>query len=132
MSLLQYLSQEQRSARIRSCVDLLTVSGYSVFGMGRPELDITNEEEVNNISVTIKPEIIIHCAAYTQVDKAESEPDTAFLINAIGTRNIAIAAERYQSKLIYISTDYVFDGCSTSPYHEFSPIPQLIYMEVLN
>lgn len=105
----------------KDLVDLLKVSGYSVFAMGRPELDIINEEKVNNIVSTIKPEVIVHCAAFTQVDKAELEPDTAFLINAMGTRNIAIAAERYQSKLIYISTDYVFDGCTNSPYHEFSP-----------
>src|SRR4051812_43769808 len=94
----------------KDLVDLLKVSGYTVFAMGRPELDIINEEKVNNIVSTIKPEVIVHCAAFTQVDKAELEPDTAFLINAMGTRNIAIAAERYQSKLIYISTDYVFDG----------------------
>ena len=65
----------------------------------RTELDITNEEEVNNVVSQIKPEIIIHCAAYTQVDKAETESDFAFYINGIGTRNIAIAAEKIQSKL---------------------------------
>ena len=64
----------------------------------RLELDIINEEKVNNIMSTIKPEVIVHCAAFTHVDKAELEPDTAFLINAMGTRNIAIAAERYQIK----------------------------------
>ena len=101
---------------------LLELSGYKVFGMGKSELDITNEEEVNKVVSFLKPEIIIHCAAYTQVDKAESEPDTVFLINGIGTRNIAIAAESNHSKLVYISTDYVFDGCSTTPYHEFSPV----------
>jgi dTDP-4-dehydrorhamnose reductase len=105
----------------KDLVDLLKVSGYTVFAMGRSELDIINEEKVNNIVSTIKPEVIVHCAAFTHVDRAELEPDTAFLINAMGTRNIAIAAERHQSKLIYISTDYVFDGCSNSPYHEFSP-----------
>jgi len=105
----------------KDLVDLLRLSDYTVFGMGRSELDITTEKTVDKIVSTIKPEVIVHCAAFTQVDKAELEPDTAFLINAMGTRNIAIAAERHQSKLIYISTDYVFDGCSDSPYHEFSP-----------
>ena len=90
--------------------------------MGKSHLDITNEVEVNKVVAFIKPEIIIHCAAYTQVDKAESEPDIAFLVNGIGTRNIAIAAERNHSKLVYISTDYVFNGSSTTPYHEFSPV----------
>lgn len=101
---------------------LLVLSGYKVFGMGKSELDITNEEEVNKVVSFLKPEIIIHCAAYTQVDKAESDSDTVFLINGIGTRNIAIAAESNHSKLIYISTDYVFDGCSTTAYNEFSPV----------
>lgn len=103
-------------------VNVLKLSGYQVFGMGKTELDVTNEEEVNKVLTLLKPDIIIHCAAYTQVDKAESEPDLAFLINAIGTRNIAIAAEKVDSKLVYISTDYVFDGNSTKPYHEFSSV----------
>ncbi len=103
-------------------VSLLKGSGYLVFGMGKTELDITNEDEVNQVVSLIKPDIIIHCAAYTQVDKAEAEPDMAFLINGMGTRNIAIAAEKNHIKLVYISSDYVFDGDSTSPYHEFSPV----------
>ncbi|MFJ5713981.1 dTDP-4-dehydrorhamnose reductase [Neobacillus sp. NPDC093127] len=103
-------------------VSFLTLSGYQVFGMGKSELDITNEDEVNRIVALIKPNIIIHCAAYTQVDQAEFEQDLAFLINGIGTRNIAIAAENIHAKLVYLSTDYVFDGSSTTPYHEFSPV----------
>ena len=103
-------------------VQILTLSGYQVFGLGRTDLDITKEEEVNNVISQIQPDIIIHSAAYTHVDKAETESDFAFYINAIGTRNIAIAAEKIQSKLVYISTDYVFDGSSTIPYHEFSPV----------
>lgn len=107
---------------------LLKQSGYIVFGMGKSELDITNEDEVNKVVTLIKPDIIVHCAAYTQVDKAEKEPDMAYLINGIGTRNIAIAAERNHTKLVYISSDYVFDGDSTSAYHEFSPVsPVNIY-----
>jgi dTDP-4-dehydrorhamnose reductase len=103
-------------------VMFLKASGYKVLGMGKSELDITNEDEVNKVVLQIKPEIIIHCAAYTQVDIAESQPDKAFLINAIGTRNIAIAAESIKAKLVYLSTDYIFDGSSTTPYHEFSPV----------
>jgi dTDP-4-dehydrorhamnose reductase len=90
--------------------------------MGKSELDITNEDEVNRLVSLIRPDIILHCASYTHVDKAESQQDIAFLINGIGTRNIAIAAEYIKAKLIYLSTDYVFDGCSTTPYHEFSPV----------
>lgn len=102
-------------------VSLLALSGYKVIGMGRSQLDITNEKNVNEVVSLVKPKIIIHCAAFTQVDKAEAEIDIAFKINAIGTRNIATSAEKVHAKLIYISTDYVFDGNSTVPYHEFSP-----------
>lgn len=106
----------------------LKLSNYEVVGMGRSELDITNEEMVQKVISKLKPETIIHCAAYTQVDKAESEKDNAYLINGIGTRNIVIAAESIHSKFIYISSDYVFDGCSSTPYHEYSPVsPISIY-----
>ncbi|WP_442599222.1 dTDP-4-dehydrorhamnose reductase [Neobacillus sp. D3-1R] len=97
-------------------------SGYDVVGKGKQELDITNEEQVLQTISQLQPNIIIHCAAYTQVDQAESNMDLAFLINGIGTRNIAIAAESIKAKLVYISTDYVFDGQSNVPYHEFSPV----------
>lgn len=103
-------------------VKILKVTGYDVLGMGKSELDITNEKKVHHIVSSLKPDIIIHCAAYTQVDKAEAEPDYAYLINGIGTRNITLAAERIGAKLVYISTDYVFDGSATLPYHEFSPV----------
>lgn len=85
-------------------------------------MDITNQAEVNRLTALIRPKIVIQCAAYTHVDQAEAEPDLAFRINAIGTRNMAIAAESIKAKLVYISTDYVFDGTSTTPYHEFSPV----------
>ena len=60
-------------------VQILTLSGYQVFGLGRSDLDITKEEEVNKVISQIQPDIIIHCAAYTHVDKAETESDFAFL-----------------------------------------------------
>ncbi len=101
---------------------LLHLSGYEVFGMGKSKLDITNENQVNSLVSQIMPDVIIHCAAYTNVDKSESQPDLAFQINGIGTRNIAIAAETIKAKLVYISTDYVFDGKSNTPYHEFSQV----------
>ncbi|MNZ74813.1 dTDP-4-dehydrorhamnose reductase [compost metagenome] len=75
-----------------------------------------------------KPDAIIHCAAYTAVDQAESDIDTAYAVNAAGTRNMAVAAERIGAKFCYISTDYVFDGTSTAPYHEYDNTnPQSIY-----
>ncbi|MBM6618242.1 dTDP-4-dehydrorhamnose reductase [Bacillus suaedaesalsae] len=94
--------------------------GYTVFSFGRDQLDITNEVEVFNQVTKVNPNIIIHCAAFTDVDGAESNPDLSFLVNGIGTRNIAIAAESIQAKLVYISTDYVFNGKSNTPYNEYS------------
>jgi dTDP-4-dehydrorhamnose reductase len=92
---------------------------FEVFGYGRERFDITNQAQVNQVVDEIKPDIIVHCAAYTKVDDAEKEQDLAFLINAIGTRNIAISSEKYGSKLVYFSTDYVFNGEENKPYTEF-------------
>lgn len=104
---------------------LLHSLGYKVFGLGKTEFDITNEYEVNRKVIDLNPDIIIHCAAFTNVDKAESEQDVAFLINGVGTRNIVLASESIKAKLVYISTDYVFDGSSSTSYHEFSPVSPL-------
>ncbi|MFS1512908.1 dTDP-4-dehydrorhamnose reductase [Chengkuizengella sp. SCS-71B] len=90
-----------------------------VFAFGRKELDITEIENVFIIMKEIHPDVVIHCAAYTNVNLAEKEPNQAFLINGYGTRNIAAASEQIGSKLVYISTDYVFDGNTSSPYTEF-------------
>lgn len=74
------------------------------------ELDITKLEKVEEFVAKSNPEVIINCAAYTAVDKAEDEGDLARKINAIGPKNLAIAAKKNNSKLVHISTDYVFDG----------------------
>ncbi|NNU98281.1 dTDP-4-dehydrorhamnose reductase [Geobacillus sp. DSP4a] len=102
-------------------VHLLADREYEVYGYGREELDITNFEQVKQIIGKVNPDVVIHAAAYTKVDLAESEPDQAFLINAYGTRNVAVASEAVGAKLVYISTDYVFDGMATTPYNEFAP-----------
>ncbi|NOJ73718.1 dTDP-4-dehydrorhamnose reductase [Paenibacillus alvei] len=100
-------------------VRLFSEKGHDVIGMGRDQLDITDIKICNNIIMELRPEAIIHCAAYTAVDNAETDQDGAYLVNAIGTRNITIAAEKIKAKMCYISTDYVFDGVSTSPYYEY-------------
>jgi dTDP-4-dehydrorhamnose reductase len=101
-------------------VYLLADRGYEVYGYGRKELDITNFDQVKQVINEVNPDVVIHAAAYTKVDLAESEPDQAFLINAYGTRNVAIASEAVGAKLVYISTDYVFDGTANTPYNEFA------------
>jgi dTDP-4-dehydrorhamnose reductase len=106
-------------------VHCLQALGYEVYGYSRQELDITDFGQVTHIFSEIKPDIVIHAAAHTKVDLAESEPDEAFLINAYGTRNIAVASEVIDAKLIYISTDYVFNGQGSSPLNEFEPTSPL-------
>jgi dTDP-4-dehydrorhamnose reductase len=102
-------------------VHLLADKGYEVYGYGREELDITNFDQVKQVISEANPDVVIHAAAYTKVDLAESEPDKAFLINAYGTRNVAVSSEAVEAKLVYISTDYVFDGTANVPYNEFAP-----------
>lgn len=92
------------------------------------DADITDMEQVQKVFQNFKPEVVIHCAAYTQVDKAEEDRDKCMLINGIGTRNIAVVSEDIGAKLVYISTDYVFDGRKKSPYFEWDqPNPISVY-----
>ena len=92
------------------------------------DLDITKLDEVLNFVEKEKPYAIINCAAHTAVDACEDQEELAFAINAIGPRNLAIAADKNDCKLVHISTDYVFDGDSTKPYREFdAPNPQGVY-----
>ena len=92
------------------------------------DLDITNKENCTTIFHTIKPDYCINTAAYTAVDKAESEPDKAHLINVVGAKNIAEACKEFDTNLIHISTDFVFDGTKNSPYNEMDlPNPKGVY-----
>ncbi|GIO12268.1 NAD(P)-dependent oxidoreductase [Cohnella xylanilytica] len=109
-------------------VDRLNRLGYRVYGYSREELDIADSDRVMARIKADKPDVVIHCAAYTKVDQAESEPEEAYRINAYGTRNVAVAAEACGSKLVYVSTDYVFDGSGSQPYHEFASTgPMSVY-----
>ena len=89
---------------------ILQDEGYDVIETDKHNLDITNLAQVTKVLNEEKPDIVIHCASYTQVDKAEDEPDITRLINSKGTENIAKVCAEIDSTLVYISTDYVFDG----------------------
>ncbi|HCS00567.1 MAG TPA: dTDP-4-dehydrorhamnose reductase [Lachnospiraceae bacterium] len=93
------------------------------------KLDITDTDEVMRFVEEISPEAIINCAAYTAVDRQETDSDLSMKINAIGPRNLAIAASRTGAKLVHISTDYVFSGeMSDHPRTEFDPVgPVSVY-----
>jgi dTDP-4-dehydrorhamnose reductase len=103
-------------------IEHLKSQGHLVYGYGRQELDITNHKQVNDIIHDIRPEVVVHCGAYTKVDQAEAEPEQAYLVNGYGTRNVAVAAEVINAKLVYLSTDYVFNGTAETPYDEFEKI----------
>ncbi|MBQ8168684.1 dTDP-4-dehydrorhamnose reductase [bacterium] len=78
-------------------------------------LDITNSEMTNAVINDVKPDLVIHCAAYTNVDKAEEDLETAKKINVTGTENLAKTCAKFDIPLVYISTDYVFDGSASTP-----------------
>jgi dTDP-4-dehydrorhamnose reductase len=101
--------------------DLVEIFGleHEVTGYGSKDLDVRELEQCRKILGQIRPDAIIHAAAYTAVDQAESDEDEAYSVNAFGSRNIALAAEEIGAKLCYISTDYVFDGTSNIPYKEY-------------
>lgn len=97
-------------------------------GDGVRALDITNVNQVLALVRETKPDVIINCAAHTAVDLCEQQWDSAYKINAIGPRNLSIAASDIDAKLIHVSTDYVFDGNGTRPYTEFdTPRPNSAY-----
>lgn len=98
----------------RDLCPILKTNGYEVVETDIDTLDITQDCE--NFIREKNPNLVIHCAAYTNVDKAEEDFETANLINAIGTENIAKACAKCEITLVYISTDYVFDGEKNEPY----------------
>lgn len=107
---------------------LLQHQGHEVLACDRQEMDITDLDQCIQVIGGFGPDAVIHCAAHTAVDAAESDIDAAYLINATGSRNVALASEKAGAKLVYISTDYVFDGMGAQPYHEYDNTdPKSIY-----
>ncbi|MFH0794835.1 MAG: dTDP-4-dehydrorhamnose reductase [bacterium] len=104
---------------------LLREKKYNLLAPGPKKMDITNLRSVMSYILRKKPDVVIHCAAYTSVDKAEREQGLCFAVNAEGTKNVAFCCRELKSEMIYISTDYVFDGTSDTPYR-FSDKPNPI------
>lgn len=94
---------------------------YDVMPTDLNECDVTRPEECMGIIGRFRPDVVVHCAAYTAVDRAEREEEVAFRINAGGTRNVALACRRHRALLVTFGTDYVFDGTSDRPYEEDDP-----------
>lgn len=91
---------------------------FDVIAPRRDEFDLTAKDQVKKYILTEKPDVIIHCAAYTAVDTAEDEKDLCYSVNVEGTRAVAEAAKEINAKVVYVSTDYVFDGLEQEPHSE--------------
>lgn len=115
-------------------VPMLKSAGHEVVGGDRlvgPEtlsLDITDLDQVRRVMGDVRPEAVINSAAYTNVDEAETEVDAAYRINALGSWNLALACQAFDVPLMYVSTDYVFDGSLGCAYDEYDVTnPQSVY-----
>ncbi|KON88338.1 dTDP-4-dehydrorhamnose reductase [Sporosarcina globispora] len=101
---------------------------HSIVSLGKKELDITSQDQVENVILHFKPQYIIHTAAFTSAEQCEIQRKKAFEVNALGAGIVAKTAEKVDARLFYISTDYVFDGKKNSPYTvEDKPNPLSIY-----
>lgn len=85
-------------------------------GTTKNELDITNEHQTLEFIKNYKPDVVVHCAAYTAVDKAEEDRQNCYKVNVLGTKHVAKACKQIDAKMVYISTDYIFDGEGKQPY----------------
>ena len=109
----------------------LNNKGYTdILAVDKDEMDITNKDMVNNVIKNYHPDVIFHCAAWTAVDKAEDEKEACYNVNVNGTKYISEAAKEIDAKLIYISTDYVFDGTKEGLYEIDDEVnPKSVYGE---
>jgi dTDP-4-dehydrorhamnose reductase len=102
--------------------------GWPVLGLSRDQGEITDRRRVDEICAHFRPDLIVNCAAFTQVDLCESEPGRAFAVNGAAVGNLVGAAETAGARLVHLSTDYVFDGRAAAPYREEHPTaPQSVY-----
>lgn len=104
------------------------LNGEELLLIDLPEYDITNYAQLYPAIVGFRPHVVIHTAAFTDVDGCELKPDVAYRVNALGTQNVALACQGCDAAMVYISTDYVFDGTKSEPYWEWDrPNPQSVY-----
>lgn len=101
---------------------------WDVVAAGHAELDLEDRDNVLSVVTALRPDVIVHGGAWTAVDECESHPRRAFAVNALGTRWVADGARRVGAHVVYVSTDYVFDGTKHGPYLEWdTPNPQSVY-----
>ena len=105
-----------------------TAAGDTVYAFDHATLDVCDRDAVLGAITSLRPDAVIHCAAWTAVDACESDPAKAFTVNALAVRWVAEGCHRVGAHLVHISTDYVFDGTLQRPYHEWdTPNPQSVY-----
>ncbi|MCL6479191.1 MAG: dTDP-4-dehydrorhamnose reductase [Peptococcaceae bacterium] len=100
----------------RQMVKEYTGRGAEVFPLTRKDLDITSYNAIKKAFADISPQLVVNCAAYTNVDGAETEKEEAFAVNGLAPRLLALACRQYNAVLVHISTDYIFNGQSHRPY----------------
>jgi len=109
----------------------IALKDFKVISLAHNDIEITNLNSVKEALNKYEPDVIINTAAYVRVDESETNQDKAFLVNALGARNVAVIAQELEAKLVHISTDYVFGGeaeLHTTPYTEFdTPAPPNVY-----
>ena len=110
-------------------MDLLGRSEHhEVLGLDLPDHDLTDRDHVLGVVTSFEPDLILHGAAFTAVDVCEEQVETAYRVNCAATRFVADGARRVGAHVVYVSTDYVFDGTKTTPYVEWDgPNPQSVY-----
>ena len=110
--------------------DMMALIGAAARGVDIDEIDITSLESTERVIRTLKPETVINCAAYTDVDGCETNVETAMQVNGEGVAHLALATRETGARLVHVSTDYVFDGSKGSPYVEDdAPCPLGVYGE---
>ena len=109
-------------------VKTCTEAGDEVVACGRAELDLMDRDSVMSAITSARPDVVLNAGAWTAVDACESDPDRAYLTNALGVRWVAEAARVVDAHVVHVSTDYVFDGTKPEPYHEWDePAPRSVY-----
>jgi len=110
-------------------MDLLGASDHhEVLGLDLPDHDLTDRDHVLGVITSFEPDLILHGAAFTAVDVCEEQVETAYRVNCAATRFVADGARRVGAHVVYVSTDYVFDGTKSTPYVEWDrPNPQSVY-----
>jgi dTDP-4-dehydrorhamnose reductase len=111
-----------------STVEAVTREHVDVLGLSRADLDVTDPVAVRERIASVRPDVVVHAAAWTAVDACESDPQKAMLFNATATNHVVQAARAVDARVVYVSTDYVFDGTKPTPYVEDDPTnPQSVY-----